>query len=726
MIFTERQITVRKDKSSINEPVILYRGDYEVSIRFTITESKFRFKSGVNLVDSEKASHGQLAILTPYGGNVFSEIVKCEDGTVTFTLTKEMIDQLEEVGLYSFQIRLFDYYRESRVSIPPVEFGIEVREPVASEDQNNEVGDAIVGYSIARYPISKVTDGLNEDVPNTFDNNGNYNKTEWETGDRISEGRLNKIEDAIDKINQNEINDKNFLNKQMTSNFNVLQNQIDNMVIESGGTDAEVEQARGEYNLLNQRLNAMDEIDAALVSQVTDIEKETNTKAKSDTVISNLRNTEGFVNKILDVCQTYTDNFDKIVYGNVYTAWDNTVKTVDGNYQLDCSSFINLLIHGVTFYNSRYNGKDDNITNPLFFNNIDSYKYRLANQIAKYCVENGYAFVPKSLDEIRAGDIVFYSWKDFETNPNKYTQTQIDFHNNAFMKIDHVAMYLDRKNDVFHHTIQYEQYTPQFLFTVSEEYMNQTVLVARLPFASIQENDTRDIIVNGNIKKTCVNSIPIGTYYLSKKLEKGKLYSLVINGQVNTDNCYYVVQDEQGNTIYSDYGRQNNFSGAMMTYFLYQGEGVDKIKILIGSSDASMTQRNGYINWCSLYEGYKLTISTKQGTSISNIRELQLTDSIKNKFLNGYGYTNNLVEYDTHYLVTLNLSINEDIASNFTDIGNFDKLANSQRIPCLLINNNGVITSGAIQFGYDGTVRVIKYNSADTWRHAIASGVIVK
>ena len=217
MIFTDRKITIRNGKSSINEPVILYRGDYEVSIKFTIMESKFRFKSGVNLVDSEKASHGQLAILAPYGGNVFSEIVKCEDGTVTFTLTKEMIDQLEEVGLYSFQIRLFDYYRESRVSIPPVEFGIEVREPVASEDHDNEVNNAIVGYSIA-----KVVEGLNEDVPGTFDVDGNYNKTDWETGDRITEGKLNKIEDALDKINQNEKNDVAALDKRITNNFNVL------------------------------------------------------------------------------------------------------------------------------------------------------------------------------------------------------------------------------------------------------------------------------------------------------------------------------------------------------------------------------------------------------------------------------------------------------------------------------------------------------------------------
>ena len=213
MIFTERQITVRNGKSLINEPVILYRGDFEVSITFTIMESKFRFRSGVNLVDSEKASYGQLAILAPYGGNVFSDVVKCEDGTVTFTLTKEMIDQLEEVGLYSFQIRLFDYYRESRVSIPPVEFGIEVREPVASEDHDNKVNNAIVGYSIA-----KVVDPKEEGIGPTFDDRGNYNKTNWKTGDRISQVKLNKIEDALDKLNQND----DVLDKRITNNFNVL------------------------------------------------------------------------------------------------------------------------------------------------------------------------------------------------------------------------------------------------------------------------------------------------------------------------------------------------------------------------------------------------------------------------------------------------------------------------------------------------------------------------
>ena len=223
MIFTSRTIKVNRGKSSIDEPIILYRGDFEVEVRFTILESNYRFKSGVNLIDSEKAAHAQLALLAPDGTNVITEIGRCEDGTAIFTLNKDMIDELSEVGLYSFQIRLFDYYRESRVTIPPIEFGIEVREPIASEDHINTIDQAMVGYSIAKTSV------LDEPVPDTFDADGQYNKTDWVTGDRVSEGKLNKIEDAIDKINQNELSHKEALNKQMVSNFNVLQAQIDNL-----------------------------------------------------------------------------------------------------------------------------------------------------------------------------------------------------------------------------------------------------------------------------------------------------------------------------------------------------------------------------------------------------------------------------------------------------------------------------------------------------------------
>ena len=292
MIYTERVITVRKGESTIDEPIVVYRGDYELEIRFTITNSKLKYSNAQNLIEVEKASYGQLAVLTPYGGNIFSDISECSDGTVTFVLSKEMLNQIEEVGLYSFQIRLFDINKESRVSIPPIEFGIEVREPIASEDHDNSVNNAIVGYSIA-----KVVDGLNEDVPDTFDANERYNKTNWRTGDRISQGKLNKIEDAIYKINQNEKNDKEALNKQMTSNFNVLQSQTENKLeivrkrmdsftrLQEGSTT-------GDSELIDARIGVdafvYDNLGGAIRTQINDINKDK--ISKTDLYITNLLN----------------------------------------------------------------------------------------------------------------------------------------------------------------------------------------------------------------------------------------------------------------------------------------------------------------------------------------------------------------------------------------------------------------------------------------------------
>ena len=39
----------------------------------------------------------------------------------------------------------------------------------------------------------------------SFDSNGNYNKTNWKTGDKITADKLNKIEESLEIINNNDI-----------------------------------------------------------------------------------------------------------------------------------------------------------------------------------------------------------------------------------------------------------------------------------------------------------------------------------------------------------------------------------------------------------------------------------------------------------------------------------------------------------------------------------------
>lgn len=132
MIYTERLVTIKDSVASIDSVVFLYRGDYDVGIIFKIVDSKFKFDKG-NVIDNTQAAYCQLAILTPNGNNVYSEITACDEGKVTFKMTGEMMDELSEIGKYSFHIRLYDDDQSSRVTLPPVMNGIEVMEPLMNE-----------------------------------------------------------------------------------------------------------------------------------------------------------------------------------------------------------------------------------------------------------------------------------------------------------------------------------------------------------------------------------------------------------------------------------------------------------------------------------------------------------------------------------------------------------------------------------------------------------------
>ena len=200
MIHTNRIVTVGEQESVVDRPIVLYRGDREVEIEFTLVGNEFMFSTEGNVIKSTNASHGQLVLNTPSGENMFSALAECHDGKVVFVVTKEMIDELIETGFYSFQVRLYDSEEmRSRVTIPPVMNGFDIRNPIAAEDETNVVDVGLVDYSRI------VKDQSNEEIP-TFDWNGNYNKTDWEHHDVITENKMNKIEDAIYTFNDKLLN----------------------------------------------------------------------------------------------------------------------------------------------------------------------------------------------------------------------------------------------------------------------------------------------------------------------------------------------------------------------------------------------------------------------------------------------------------------------------------------------------------------------------------------
>ena len=184
--FKRNDVKIKKGDSKVEEPIILYKGDKNIELQFTIENNPFNYKSGVEI------TYGQLIIKRPEADPIFSDISKMSNSKVSFIITGDMIDELIELGNYDFQIRLLNADQTSRGTLPPVFAGIVIKAPVCEEDG--------VNFAAANY--SKISLKSSE-TENTFDDEGNYNKTVWTKGDTITDTKLNKIEDAIYEINAN-------------------------------------------------------------------------------------------------------------------------------------------------------------------------------------------------------------------------------------------------------------------------------------------------------------------------------------------------------------------------------------------------------------------------------------------------------------------------------------------------------------------------------------------
>ena len=265
MIVTDCNIQVKNDKSSADKNIIVYRGDYNVQVTFTITQSNnYRYRgidsSGENLIESTNASFGQILIKNQDGEgvSVLSEIAPTNEGKVTLTILKEHIDELMEVGPYDYQIRLFSADQQARLTIPPIEGQLIVKEPLIfdSGSDNNIVDKAIVDKAAI------VNDG--EELP-VFDEEGNYIKTEWISGDIITAEKLNKTEAALYEINNktNAINVEDINNRLegIDTDLQDVNNKIDTSIEDiNSKIDTNTENINNELNELNASLGDISEL----------------------------------------------------------------------------------------------------------------------------------------------------------------------------------------------------------------------------------------------------------------------------------------------------------------------------------------------------------------------------------------------------------------------------------------------------------------------------------
>ena len=197
MIIIERTITVKNDKATLDSPIYLHVGDGDITCLFTINEmgKVARFgsigKDGnkINIIDNNDIDYGRIRVFKPDETLAYtddrSEII---DGKLQVILSAEWMDKVTEAGTHQLQIHLYDNKNEekNRFTIPPID--IHVLPLVGSN--TSLIDEAMVGYALL--------DQLSLEEETFID--GLYNKTEWQMGDIITQGKLNKIENALYQI----------------------------------------------------------------------------------------------------------------------------------------------------------------------------------------------------------------------------------------------------------------------------------------------------------------------------------------------------------------------------------------------------------------------------------------------------------------------------------------------------------------------------------------------
>jgi hypothetical protein len=203
-----------------------------IELKFSIENNPFKFRT--------EKTFGRL-IIKRLGKNakpIFSEPVEMTESRVIFIVTGEMIDDLDsegnyvdETGAYDFQIQLLNEDQSSIGSLPEVYGGIIIKEPlcegaVANITYVNKRNAYVMpaNDNIATFSLRN-SDSL-------FDEDGNYNKTNWSGGDIITDDRLNKVEEALYQINYNIPTDsvnREYVNNTIRDNNEYIEGYVDNL-----------------------------------------------------------------------------------------------------------------------------------------------------------------------------------------------------------------------------------------------------------------------------------------------------------------------------------------------------------------------------------------------------------------------------------------------------------------------------------------------------------------
>lgn len=189
MIVRGCTILLKNESASLSDTLVLYKGDQNIEYTFTLKDNAYKFSNSTdgNIVTQLEASYSQILLYKSPSIRVTFPVQATNDGKVILKIEKELIDESNEVGDYDLQIRLYDSNKEAILTLPPLLKAIHVKSPLFDS----------VSADSALADVTTIDETGSKEV--IFGEDGNYLKTTWTPGMKITSEKLNKIEEALYK-----------------------------------------------------------------------------------------------------------------------------------------------------------------------------------------------------------------------------------------------------------------------------------------------------------------------------------------------------------------------------------------------------------------------------------------------------------------------------------------------------------------------------------------------
>lgn len=117
----------------INPNLVVYKDDYGLDIYFNIKKKIYKFsKDGdINILNSYSGAFVDAYLINPKGEEIaIKNKPIVEDSKIKFTITKDLTDEIDEIGTYTLQFRIGNTDDELDTSIftlPPFKFEVRKR-----------------------------------------------------------------------------------------------------------------------------------------------------------------------------------------------------------------------------------------------------------------------------------------------------------------------------------------------------------------------------------------------------------------------------------------------------------------------------------------------------------------------------------------------------------------------------------------------------------------------